>query len=201
MFNHNFDDAYLANTWESYGLFSGWSLFNYFMWRLVPGGNLCKSTIHAGVAVLFAIYGKNIPTVAMSSFSIGYYMDDLRYTNKSLYIIHHIFSIYQCWCFSFYPYTKYSLLDKTLLVECSIPLLNLFLFMNKNNVIGKRLILLTYLIVHIYYRNYMVINIYNDYVPKLIRDGMPWYQKYLFQLFIVMNYYWTYTTFKKLISN
>lgn len=173
------------------------SFLSFQTWKHLRISNLSKSTIHS-ILTLYVI-NSDIPSVIISIISTGYYLNDLSHVKSNLFIIHHLFSIIQCNTLLFYPYEKHNLLKKIMIVEASVPLLNLYICMNRDNKL-KKLTLFVYLLVHIYYRNYLILCIYTDNVPKLLRDGMPYYQVYMFQLFIAVNYYWSFTTFKKLIQ-
>ena len=176
-----------------------------FLWELslnVFEQPLIRSTVHSfgSVALSYLQPVLNYPIIINGVFSSGYFLSDLNYVTATQYTIHHIFGIVELWLLTRPPYTYYNMMPKVMIIELSTPFLNLYLYTKKNPELKKysKNTLILYLLMHIFYRNYVLTTIYIHYLPKLIEKGLPYNQVIGCILFIIGNYYWTLTTYKAL---
>ena len=119
-----------------------------------------------------------------------YYINDIKYVNK-MYLFHHLFSMYvfwYCWGDTFLE----SLIKKVWVVEGSVPFLNLYLLLDKKSSL-KKMLLVIYLLSHVYFRNIILIQIYKENFNKLENKS-----SIIFIIFLCMNFWWTYRTILKI---
>ena len=170
----------------------------HFLWYKLFNDPLIRSTIHSILCIVFVFISVN-PLIG-SLLSCSYYISDLRVTRKPLYILHHIFSIYACWICMYSPFRDCNILEKGMMVEGSVPLLNYYMnsYDQPKNI--RRKILFMYLITHIYFRNINLMLLYFNYGPLLIEKGANMFHLWIFKGFIYVNIYWTFRTIKKLLT-
>ena len=164
-----------------------------FLWNKMEMDPVYRSTVHSIISLLFSRLG--VPELFTSTLSSGYFLIDLKDVVSPLYLFHHLYGVYELWNLLHRPYTEYNLLNKSMIVEASTPMLNLYLH-NKKTEYSKP-ILGIYLLFHIYFRNYILTKIYMKYIPKMGLSRKETTSKYIF---LLVNYYWTLTTFKCLIK-
>lgn len=162
-------------------------LLSYGFWYSLRIDSLHKSTIHSLVSLLFSFCGlsSNFVFAVVSS---GYYLDDLRCTKNIVYIFHHIFSVYMLsLC---YP-EKF--LSRVMMIEGSVPFLNYYISIDNTLILRKLISLFVYFCSHVYFRNFLLYRLYNE----LYSTSINVFNIRLIQLFILFNFWWTFTTFRK----
>lgn len=174
------------------------SLFCW-LWLNLDVSPIVRSSLHSLIAIILSKLNVT-PLALTATISCGYYVADLYITNKLLYIFHHIFAIYTCWYTLAHPYNTYNILHEAMIIEGSVPFLNYYLLIDKQQTVHKTIALSIYLLTHIYFRNYLLYKMYKDLVPTLIDNGASKLNVKLFQIFIIMNIWWTCTTIQKLSS-
>lgn len=168
------------------------TMYFIIFWAIVPLTPIQKSTLHSLITTAYSLGYIDVSSYVISSFSVGYYLIDLCRGLNWIYTIHHIFSVVECVLLLDEPYQSHNMFRSLMIVEGSVPFLNMYLAYN------KLFLLVIYLCSHVYFRNIMLYLIYVNKVPSLLNHGMSYYQVFAFQFFIIFNFYWTYTTAKKI---
>lgn len=143
---------------------------------------------------LFIYFFRNsLPYDILIGISSFYYIIDiLNYVNK-IYFFHHLFSIYAfLYCLGNVELEE--LMRKILVVEGSVPFLNLYLMIETPLVNPiKRLVFVFYLFSHVYFRNVVLTRLYVENLNILEKKS-----NILFLIFICMNFWWTYRCIVKI---
>lgn len=162
---------------------------SYGIWCSLWIESLHKSTVHSLVSLFFSFIG--ISNFVIAVFSSGYYIDDLKYTKKGIYVCHHLFSIYMlslCYPENF--------LSRVMIIEGSVPFLNYYISVDEKFMFRKIVSLFVYFCSHVYFRNFLLYNMYNELDLKTIES----FNMQLIQVFIFLNFWWSFTTFRKLYN-
>ena len=185
----------LMLTWS----FLWMSMLSYGFWYSLDVSPLTRSTIHACLSFLLSFYS-DCPVIVVSVVSSGYYLSDLHFVEKPIFFAHHLFTVYVCWYTLFNPYRKFNILNEAMIIEGSVPFLNYYVSVNGDHRVKKLLSLVVYCVAHVYFRNFRLCRLYSTMIPPLMNNGASLMNLRMFEIFIGFNYWWTFTTLRKIFN-